>query len=134
MILTASIYASALGVEAASFFWRQQKKIQPKTRAAGNAQKEIIGFDYICNMQDLIKLIWDFRGPDSEMTAQHHERHLREFVTARNLSPGITGSERISDSYSLAFLVVSRADMIMVRDSLKPHRGEIYPLDPGQII
>ena len=58
-------------------------------------------------MQDLIKLIWDFRGPDSEITAQHHEKHLREFVAARNLSPGITGTEIINDTYSLASIVVT---------------------------
>ncbi len=85
-------------------------------------------------MQELIKIIWDFRGPDSAKTAEHHERHLREYVSTKNLSPGITGNDVIDDGYALAYMVVQREDMITVRDSLKPHRAEMYPTDPSAII
>ncbi len=30
-------------------------------------------------MERKIKLIWDFRGPASAKTAEHHEIHLKEF-------------------------------------------------------
>ena len=80
---------------------------------------------------DMIKLIWDFRGPDSAMTASQHERHLRDYASSASLSPGITGLQEISDEYSLAYLVIQREDMVQVRDALKPHRAEVYPIDPS---
>ena len=30
--------------------------------------------------------------------------------------------------YAIAFMVVEEKDMIAVRDTLKPHRGEVYSL------
>lgn len=73
-----------------------------------------------------IKVIWDFRGEEAHQIALHHEQHLAEYAQKTGCSPGITGSEKINDFYSLAFLVVMRDDMISVRDALRPHRAEIY--------
>jgi hypothetical protein len=53
-------------------------------------------------MSRKIKLIWDFRGPASAKTAEHHEIHLKEYI------------------------VVTDENMIQVRDALKPHRGEVF--------
>jgi len=74
----------------------------------------------------LIKLIWDFRGPAASRTAEHHEIHLKEYIASEKLSVNITGFTVINEFYSLAFLVVDQSEMILVRDALKPHRGEIY--------
>tara|TARA_R110000868_G_scaffold208629_3_gene458173 strand:- start:418 stop:660 length:243 start_codon:yes stop_codon:yes gene_type:complete len=73
-----------------------------------------------------IKLIWDFRGPAAEKTAEHHEKHLIEFIAAEKLNLNITGYEHLNDMYSIAFLVVEDQELLKVRDALKPHRGEIY--------
>lgn len=73
-----------------------------------------------------IKLIWDFRGPAAEKTAVHHEKHLKEFLNSEKLSLDITGVVHINDLYSIAFLVVEEAEMLNVRDALKPHRGEVF--------
>ncbi len=75
-------------------------------------------------MEKKLKLIWDFRGPDAQKTAEHHEIHLKEFIRKENLQNDITGVETISDMYSVAYLVVNESEMISVRDALKPHRGE----------
>lgn len=77
-------------------------------------------------MQKKIKLIWDFRGTAAEKTAQHHEIHLKEFIKIENLQLDITGFEVKNELHSIAYMVVFQDDMIMVRDSLKPHRGEVY--------
>jgi hypothetical protein len=77
-------------------------------------------------MSRKIKLIWDFRGPASEKTAQHHEIHLKEFIIAEKLPLNITGFEILNEMYAIAFMVVTDENMIPVRDALKPHRGEIY--------
>jgi hypothetical protein len=73
-----------------------------------------------------IKLIWDFRGPAAANTAIHHEKHLKEYITAEELKFDITGFAHINDMHSIAYLVVAEFEMITVRDRLKPHRGEIY--------
>lgn len=77
-------------------------------------------------MSKKIKLIWDFRGPAAEKTAEHHEIHLKEFIEAEKLDLNITGFTAITDMHSIAFLVVNEQEMIAVRDALKPHRGELY--------
>lgn len=79
-------------------------------------------------MKRKIKLIWDFRGPEGYRTAEHHEKHLKEFIAIEKLPLDITGHEKINDMHSLAFMVVEDKDMITVRDTLKPHRGELYQM------
>jgi hypothetical protein len=73
-----------------------------------------------------IKLIWDFRGEASAKTAEHHEIHLKEYITIEKLPLNITGFEIKNEIHAIAFMVVTDENMISVRDALKPHRGEIY--------
>ena len=73
-----------------------------------------------------IKLIWDFRGEMSAKTAEHHEVHLKEYIEAEKLELNSTGFEILNEMYAIAFMVVEEKDMIAVRDTLKPHRGEVY--------
>ncbi|PWK17990.1 hypothetical protein [Xanthomarina spongicola] len=73
-----------------------------------------------------LKLIWDFRGPNSAKTAEHHEIHLKEYITIKNLDTNITGFELINNMHTIAYMVVKEADMKPVRDALKPHRGQVY--------
>ncbi|MGB5497921.1 MAG: hypothetical protein WBM77_03235 [Maribacter sp.] len=77
-------------------------------------------------MNRKIKLIWDFRGPVAGKTAEHHEKHLKEFIAFEKLDLDITGYEHINEMYSYAFMVVEQSNMIAMRDALKPHRGEVY--------
>lgn len=73
-----------------------------------------------------LKLIWDFRGPDAEKIAEHHEIHLKDYVKINTLNDVFTGKESITDMHSIAFLVVDESEMPPIRDSLKPHRGQVY--------
>lgn len=77
-------------------------------------------------MSRKIKLIWDFRGPASAKTAEHHEIHLKEFIQMEKLPLNITGFEVVNEMFAIAFMVVTDENMIAVRDALKPHRGEVY--------
>jgi len=77
-------------------------------------------------MEELIKLIWDFRGPEALKTAEHQEIHLKEFIAIEKLPVSITGFEAINDVHAIAYMVVTRPQMIDVRNQLKPHRGELY--------
>ena len=62
----------------------------------------------------------------SAKTAEHHEVHLKEYIEAEKLELNITGFEILNEMYAIAFMVVEEKDMIAVRDTLKPHRGEVY--------
>ncbi|MCR5861440.1 hypothetical protein LRS05_04420 [Flavobacterium sp. J372] len=73
-----------------------------------------------------IKLIWDFRGPAAAKTAEHHEKHLKEYIAIEKLPLDITGFDVLNEMYSTAWMVVTEEYMIQVRDALKPHRGEVY--------
>lgn len=77
-------------------------------------------------MSKKIKLLWDFRGPASAKTAKHHEIHLKEYIAIEKLPLNITGFEIYDEMHAVAFMVVTEENMIIVRDALKPHRGEIF--------
>lgn len=77
-------------------------------------------------MNRKIKLIWDFRGPAAAQTAEHHEKHLKEYITIEKLDLNTTGFKHINDLYSYAFMVAEESNMIRLRDALKPHRGELH--------
>jgi hypothetical protein len=72
-------------------------------------------------MDKRIKLIWDFRGPQSGATARHFELHLKESPLFRPDIP--TGVEHLNEMHSLAFMVVAASEMPEFRDALKPHMG-----------
>ena len=73
-----------------------------------------------------IKLIWDFKGPDANITARHHAAHLKDFIKSNQLSMEIVKVEELSPAHSIAYMVVTDAEMPAVRDALMPHRGQIY--------
>ena len=73
-----------------------------------------------------LKLIWDFRGPLSKNTAEHHLIHLNQFIKLQQLDIDITGIETYTEMHSIAYLVVNESKMIHIRDALKPHRGQVY--------
>jgi hypothetical protein len=71
-----------------------------------------------------LKLIWDFRGPAAEKTAQHHEIHLKEYIQNQTTSVDSVGHEIIHELHVIAFMVINEEDKKTFRDTLKPHRGE----------
>lgn len=73
-----------------------------------------------------LKLIWDFKGPVSQKTAEHHLIHLKEYINLNALNITITGTETFSEMHSIAYLVVDESEMKPIRDALKPHRGQVY--------
>jgi len=73
-----------------------------------------------------LKLIWDFRGPDANKIAQHHEIHLKEYIQSEKLNITITGIEDVSEMHTFVYLVIDEDQMKPLRDALKPHRGQVY--------
>lgn len=77
-------------------------------------------------MKRQIKLIWDFKGPAGERTAEHHVIHLKEYVAIEKLPITIIEYKVLSPEHSIAYMVVNDEQMRQLRDILKPHRGELY--------
>ena len=71
-----------------------------------------------------IKLIWDFRGPDAVKTAEHHAKHLAQYKEKHKLGIA-TGEDTLNEYYAIAYFIVIESEMILVRDALRPHRGEL---------
>ena len=74
-------------------------------------------------MNRKIKLIWDFHGGDAQKTAEHHVRHLEEFMLREKIEMIRTGVESFEDWHQMACLVVHEKDIPVLRDALKPHRA-----------
>ncbi len=72
-------------------------------------------------MSDRIRLIWDFKGPESKHMADHHAQHLSEFVEARKLEETSCGVEVLSPMRTLAFMEGEEIQMEEVKPILRPH-------------
>lgn len=77
-------------------------------------------------MTDRIKFIWDFHGPNGKPTAEHHVKHLGEFVEAKDLDNILLGTESISPMHHIAYMVVPKEMVDELRSILKPNRGQYY--------
>lgn len=82
--------------------------------------------NYTTKIKKMIKLIWDFKGPDAERIAQHHAVHLKEFAVQHGYDKYPMGSTTIRLEHAIAFIAVPEEKMIAVRDLLRPHRGELF--------
>jgi len=109
--------------------------IKNNKNSPSSAKSASSAFYKLCNFATLklchsamrkIKLIWDFRGPAAAKTAEHHEKHLKEYIAIEKLPLDITGFDVLNEMYSTAWMVVTEEYMIQVRDALKPHSGEVY--------
>lgn len=71
-----------------------------------------------------IKLIWDFRGPISQKTAQHHLKHLAEFFKIENKKLFESGMKSLSEIHNYTYAIVLKEDLEFFKRTLKPHRGQ----------
>lgn len=71
-----------------------------------------------------LKLIWEFKGSDAEGTAKHHAIHLNEFAKRENIENS-NGYEQLDETTWIAYITVVEDKMPIVRDALRPHRGEL---------
>ena len=72
-----------------------------------------------------LKLIWDFRGPNSEHIARHHETHLKEFFNLEKKQLINSGVETLNLSHNIAYAIIEKDDLDYIKTSLKPNRGQM---------
>jgi len=77
-------------------------------------------------MSQKVKLIWDFRGEPSAKIAEHHKKHLDEYIQMGEIEGAFTSVEKVNDMHHIAFMVVTKNWMNSLREQLKPHRGQLY--------
>jgi len=77
-------------------------------------------------MNERIKLIWDFYGPNAKPTATHHVKHLDEYAVSENLQNTLSGAEKVTPNHHIAYMVVEKNMMDSLRQTLKPTRGQLY--------
>lgn len=70
-----------------------------------------------------VKMIWKFRGLDAFKTAKHHLKHLKEFIAFHNIEVIELGTEELSEFHHIAFMVVKKDLVDVLRKQLKPHQG-----------
>lgn len=76
-------------------------------------------------MDRKLKLIWDFRGPAAQKTAEHHCIHLKEFSAIEKLNFHEIDFSTLSEMHTIAFIIIDEVDIKVYRDALKPHRGQL---------
>lgn len=77
-------------------------------------------------MSRKLKLIWDFKGPNAQQTAQHHLVHLKEFIQREQIQTLGAGYQQIHQNHYIAYMGLIEVDLPIVRDTLKPHRGQLW--------
>lgn len=70
----------------------------------------------------MIRLIWDFFGPDSRRTAEHHGVHLREFLVREGFSSARTGLGSAGEGHGMSWCELAEADAERVASVLRPQR------------
>ena len=72
-----------------------------------------------------IKLIWDFRGPSSELTSTHFKTHLLEFFKEEKLEYYSCEVETVNESYHYTFVITNKSNLALIKSALKPNRGQL---------
>lgn len=66
------------------------------------------------------KLIWDFNGPDAKQFAEHHARHLGEFVQMRQLENVSCDIQELNPMRWVAYMQGEHDLMQSLKSTLKP--------------
>lgn len=72
-----------------------------------------------------ITLIWDFNGEDATKTAEHHVKHLEEFMSREKFEYVRAFTQSNADSHCMACLTVFEKDVFTLRDALQPKRAVV---------
>jgi hypothetical protein len=71
----------------------------------------------------LLRFHWDFFGPDAMTTAEHFLRHVDEFCAREGISDQRHWISAV-EARCTAILECDEKHLLLVRDRLKPKRGE----------
>lgn len=69
-----------------------------------------------------IRMIWDYYGTESEPTATHFLRHLKDFLSEHNVPFTALEVEAVSNHHAAAYVDLGHVHLELVGRALKPHR------------
>ena len=72
-----------------------------------------------------IKIIWDFKALEHLKVAEGHAVNLIYFCDKQKVENHKIGFENLSEFHSIAYVIVDKPNVNIIRDALKPHRAEI---------
>ncbi len=73
--------------------------------------------------QEKVKLIWDFRGTDTQKMSEHYNKHLVEFFESKKINLIESGFTKVSEMHHISYAVINKLDVNFVKHSIKPHRA-----------
>ena len=68
----------------------------------------------------MIACIWDYFGKDSKGTAEHFEKHLKEFIAIKNILNTQTGVQTNGGTQSFVWCAGNKNDLSLIIELLKP--------------
>lgn len=68
----------------------------------------------------LLACIWDYFGKDSLGTAEHFEKHLKEFIKVKNIQNIVTGTRTNENIQSFVWCAGKKEDLSLIIELLKP--------------
>jgi hypothetical protein len=68
------------------------------------------------------RYFWDFFGPRGAGTAEHFERHLRQFLSTHDLQGCETGLESSGEGHHAVFCSAPSACEAAIEQNLRPRR------------
>ncbi|WP_397600005.1 hypothetical protein [Silvanigrella sp.] len=68
----------------------------------------------------MIACIWDYFGKDSKGTAEHFEKHLKEFIKVKNIQNIVTGTQANKEVQSFVWCAGNKDDLLLIIELLKP--------------
>lgn len=71
-------------------------------------------------MSNQHKLIWDFRGPEAKHFAEHHAKHLKEYVAIKELKNIICDIQELTPIRWIAYMQGEKSQMESIKPILKP--------------
>ena len=70
-----------------------------------------------------VKLIWDFKGIESNKTAEHFHVHLVDFLKNHQILKYTSKVELVNEFHSINFLIIDEAYIALIKNALKPNRA-----------
>ena len=72
-----------------------------------------------------ITLIWDFHGGDAQGKAEHHVKHLEQFMQREGFEMIKGFIQSNADMHCMACMTIHEKDVFTLRDVLKPNRAVV---------
>jgi uncharacterized protein len=69
-----------------------------------------------------VTYLWDFFGPRAQGTAEHFEKHLREFLVKNEIANCPTGTESQGQGHVAAFCTPEGGRNELIEKALRPKR------------